>query len=313
MKHVKLINNIEPIISGTVLEFIGNTPLYELRKHNFKKDNVNLFAKLEKYNPGGSIKDRAALRMVLEGIKTKKLTKSKTILESTSGNTGIALAMIGAVLDYKVKLYVPKNVSEERKKTLNAFGAEVIYTDPVEGSDGAYRDCLIEYEKHSERYFKPDQYNNPANPLAHYDTTALEIIEQTNGSVTHFIAGIGTAGTLIGTGRRLKEFNPSIQVIGVEPDSPFHGLEGLKHLESSIVPGIFDKSVCDRIIYVKTENAYNLVRRLAKEEGLLVGESSGAALWAAQQVSKELEEAVIVTIFPDGGANYFSTRLWDET
>ncbi|MCL5276443.1 MAG: cysteine synthase [Deltaproteobacteria bacterium] len=307
---MKLID-VDNIINGTILELIGNTPLYRLKRFSQKSGKVEVYAKLEKHNPGGSVKDRPALRMVLEGIRTGDLTESKVILESTSGNTGIALAMIGAVLGYRVKLYVPRNASEERKKIMNAFGAEVVLTDPVEGSDGAYRECIMEYDRHSDQYFKPDQYNNPANVRAHYETTDTPIIRQTRGRLTHFIAGIGTGGTLVGTGKRLKEYNPDIQIIGVEPDSPFHGLEGLKHIESSIVPGILDKSVYDEVIHVNTEEAYNIVRQLAREEGILVGQSSGAALWAALQVASGAEEAVIVTVFPDGGSNYFSTRLWD--
>ena len=309
---MKLSNiEVEDVVKGTILEMVGNTPLYKLRGFFQKKTNSAIYAKLEKYNPGGSVKDRPALRMILEGIKSGQLTKSKVILESTSGNTGIALAMIGAVLGYRVKIYMPKNVSDERKKTLNAFGAEVVLTDPVESSDGAYRECILEYERNSDKYFKPDQYNNPANPLSHYETTAPEIIKQTDGKITHFIAGIGTGGTLVGTGKRLKEYNPSIEIIGVEPDSPFHGLEGLKHIESSIVPGILDKASYDRVIHVKTEDAYNLVREVARKEGILVGESSGAALWACLTVAREIKDAHIVTVFPDGGSNYFSTRLWE--
>jgi cysteine synthase B len=309
---MKVLNvEVDNIIKGTILELIGNTPLYRVRGFLQKETNSNIYAKLEKYNPGGSVKDRPALRMILEGIKSGQLTKSKTILESTSGNTGIALAMIGAVLGYRVKIYMPKNVSDERKKTLSAFGAEVVLTDPVESSDGAYRECILEYEKNSDKYFKPDQYNNPANPLSHYETTATEIIKQTDGKLTHFVAGIGTGGTLVGTGKKLKEYNPAIEVIGVEPDSPFHGLEGLKHIESSIVPGILDKTFYDRVIHVKTEDAYNLVREIAKKEGILVGESSGAALWACLKIAREIENAFIVTVFPDGGSNYFSTRLWE--
>ncbi len=307
---MKLID-VDSIGKGTILEMIGNTPLYRLKRFSQKNGRVNIYAKLEKYNPGGSVKDRPALRMVLEGIRRGDLVKPKVILESTSGNTGIALAMIGSVLGYRVRLYMPKNASEERKKILSAFGAQVVLTDPVEGSDGAYRECLLEYDRDSENYFKPDQYSNPANTLAHYDTTAPEIIKQTDGRITHFVAGIGTSGTLMGVGKRLKEYNPAIKVIGVEPDSPFHGLEGLKHLESSLVPGIYDKTVPDQIINVNTEEAYGLVRKLAREEGLLVGESSGAALHASLQIAAEVSDAVIVTLFPDGGSNYFSTRLWD--
>lgn len=294
-----------------ILDLIGNTPLVKL--NNIVKDykKVEVYAKLEWFNPGGSVKDRAALRMILDGERTGKLTKDKIILDSTSGNTGIAYAMIAAIKGYKVELVMPKNASEERKKILKAFGAEIIYTDPLEGTDGAIKEAHRRYMENPDRYFMPDQYNNPCNPLAHYESTGPEIILQTEGRITHFVAGIGTGGTIMGTGRRLKEFNKKIKVIGVEPDTSLHGIEGLKHMETAIVPGIFNEKFLDGIIKVKTEEAYECVKRLAREEGLLVGISSGAALAGVLQVIKDLDEGVVVTIFPDSGDKYLSSRLWE--
>ncbi|OGP36630.1 MAG: cysteine synthase, partial [Deltaproteobacteria bacterium GWC2_42_51] len=230
---------------------------------------------------------------------------------STSGNTGIAYAWIGAVKGYGVELVVPANVSEERKRILKAFGAKVVFSDPLEGSDGAIRLAWKLYVDNPEKYCKLDQYNNPSNPLSHYDTTGPEIIEQTNGRVTHFVASIGTSGTIMGTGRRLKEFNPAIQVIAVEPATPLHGLEGLKHMATSIVPGIYHEEKLDGKVPAPTEESYDMAKRLAREEGLFVGQSSGAAMWAGLQVAKKLKEGVIVILFPDGGDRYLSTRLWD--
>jgi cysteine synthase B len=248
--------------------------------------------------------------MIEEGLRTGALVPGKTILDSTSGNTGIALAMVGAVLGYPVELVMPANVSVERKKIIAAYGAKMVFSSPLEGSDGAIRLCRQILHETPERYFKPDQYFNPANPIAHYETTGPEIWHQTGGRVTHFIAGIGTGGTVMGTGRYLKERNPNIQVLAVEPDDAFHGLEGLKHMASSIVPGIYHEEQLDGKVAVATENAYDIVYRLGQEEGVLVGQSSGAALWAALKVARDLEEGVVVTLFPDFGDKYLSTNLW---
>ncbi len=295
----------------SVLELIGDTPLLEpARIMSGISPGVRIFAKLEGFNPGGSVKDRPALRMIQEGINAKTLRPGKTILDSTSGNTGIALAMIGRVLGYPVELVLPANVSVERKKILQAYGAKVIYSDPMEGSDGAIRVCRTILEKDPERYFKPDQYFNPMNPQSHYDTTGPEIYRQTNGTVTHFVAGIGTGGTLMGTGRFLKQMNPAIKVIAVEPDDALHGLEGLKHMASSIVPGIYHEEEADEKISVSTDDAYAMVYRLSQEEGVLVGQSSGAAMFATLKLARKLRSGTLVTVFPDFGDKYLSTNLW---
>ncbi|HAG52035.1 MAG TPA: cysteine synthase, partial [Deltaproteobacteria bacterium] len=285
-----------------IIEMVGNTPLIKInRLTEGLPKSVEIYAKLECYNPGGSVKDRAAKRMIEDAEKAGRLTKDKIILDSTSGNTGIAYAWIGAVKGYGVELVVPANVSEERKRILKAFGAKVVFSDPLEGSDGAIRLAWKLYVDNPEKYCKLDQYNNPSNPLSHYDTTGPEIIEQTNGRVTHFVASIGTSGTIMGTGRRLKEFNPAIQVIAVEPATPLHGLEGLKHMATSIVPGIYHEEKLDGKVPAPTEESYDMAKRLAREEGLFVGQSSGAAMWAGLQVAKKLKEGVIVILFPDGG------------
>lgn len=301
----------QPLRVPSVLHLIGNTPLLEMTTMTRGlSPRVRVFAKLEGFNPGGSVKDRPALFMIEEGLRSDALQPGKTILDSTSGNTGIALAMVGAVLGYPVQLVMPANVSIERKKIILAYGAKVTFSSEFEGSDGAIRFCRQILHDSPERYFKPDQYFNPANPLAHYRTTGPEIWQQTQGQVTHFIAGIGTGGTVMGTGRFLKERNPRVQVIAVEPDDAFHGLEGLKHMASSIVPGIYHEEELDRKIPVSTENAYETVYRLGREEGVLVGQSSGAALWAALTVAREIDEGTVVTIFPDFGDKYLSTTLW---
>ena len=295
----------------SVLHLVGNTPLLRISKiATGLSPRVQVFTKLEGFNPGGSVKDRPALQMVAEGLHTGSLAPGKTILESTSGNTGIALAMIGAVLGYPVELVMPANVSVERKKIIAAYGARMIFSNPLEGSDGAIRLCRQLLHETPDRYFKPDQYFNEANPLAHYETTGPEIWYQTEGQVTHFVAGIGTGGTIMGAGHYLKERSQQVQVIAVEPDDAFHGLEGLKHMASSIVPGIYHEEKLDRKIPVSTESAYDTVYRLGREEGILVGQSSGAALWAALKVARELEEGVVVTLFPDFGDKYLSTTLW---
>jgi len=301
----------EPQRVPSVLHLVGNTPLLQITKVTTGlSPRVQVFAKLEGFNPGGSVKDRPALRMVEEGVRTGALSPGKIILDSTSGNTGIALAMVGAVLDYPVELVVPANVSIERKKIIAAYGAKMIFSSPLEGSDGAIRLCRQILHETPERYFKPDQYFNPANAVAHYETTGPELWHQTKGRITHFIAGIGTGGTIMGTGRYLKERNDRIRVLAVEPDDAFHGLEGLKHMASSIVPGIYHEEQLDGKIAVSTEDEYDTVYRLGREEGVLVGQSSGAALWAALKVARELDEGVVVTLFPDFGDKYLSTNLW---
>jgi len=301
----------EPQRVPSVLHLVGNTPLLELTKVTAGiSTRVCVFAKLEGFNPGGSVKDRPALKMVAEGLRSGLLAPGKTILDSTSGNTGIALALVGAVLGYPVELVIPANVSIERKKIIAAYGARMIFSSPLEGSDGAIRLCRQILHESPERYFKPDQYFNEANPQAHYETTGPEIWAQTQGKITHLVAGIGTGGTIMGTGRYLKERNPQVQVLAVEPDDAFHGLEGLKHMASSIVPGIYHEKELDGKIPVSTESAYDSVYRLGREEGVLVGQSSGAAIWAALKVARTLEEGVVVTLFPDFGDKYLSTNLW---
>ncbi len=297
------------MIGRTIVEQIGNTPLLRLQDAAIPP-GVEVYAKLEFFNPGGSVKDRPARRMIEDGEREGRLIAGKTILDSTSGNTGIAYAMIGASKGYPVKLAMPANVSRERKAVLAAYGAEVVYTDPGELSDGAILEARKIYEADPDAYFKPDQYNNPSNWQAHYDTTAPEIWEQTQGRVTHFIATLGTSGTVMGTGRGLKRFNKDIQIIAAEPADPFHGIEGLKHMESSIVPGIYDESFLDHKVAVDTEDAYDTALRLPREYGTLVGQSSGAAYWSAIEVARQLKEGVVVTIFCDSGDKYMSTPMW---
>jgi cysteine synthase B len=293
---------------------IGHTPLVRLRR--FEREvpqGAELYAKAEWQNPGGSVKDRAAARMILEGEASGKLTPGRTILDATSGNTGIAYAMVGAARGYAVKLCVPENASPERKLTLRALGAELVLTSPFEGTDGSIREARRLFAEDPDRYFYPDQYSNDANWRAHYDTTGPEIIEQTGGQLTHFIAGLGTSGTFVGTGRRLRAFNPAIRLVSFQPDAPFHGLEGLKHMESAIVPGIYDPTLADDDLRIGTERAHELVRRLAREEGLLAGISSGAALAAMIDVARQSGEqghGVYVTIFPDGAAKYLTDSFW---
>lgn len=292
--------------STSLLSFIGNTPLIQIRRMARHLKGVQIFAKAEWFNPGGSVKDRAGLRIIEDGERSGQLTRNKIILDSTSGNTGIAYAMIGAIKGYQVEMVVPANVSEERKKTLGAYGAKLIFTDPLMGSDGALLEAKRIYEANPHRYFMGDQYNNPSNWNAHYEETGVEILHQTRGKVTHLIAGVGTGGTLMGIGRRLKEYNPEIKLFGVQPDSGFHGIEGLKHIETAIRPTIYDESILDGTFFVKTEEAYEMVIHLAKEEGLWVGPSSGAALRASLKLADSIDWGVIVTIFPDGGDRYFS-------
>jgi S-sulfo-L-cysteine synthase (O-acetyl-L-serine-dependent) len=301
-----------PQTAASIVDLIGNTPLIRLSAFEAGLRGVELYAKAEWRNPGGSVKDRAAVRMILEGERSGSLAKGKIILDATSGNTGIAYAMIGAARGYRVRLCVPANVTPERKKILKAFGADVVFTDPMQGSDGAILRVKELYAERPDLYFYPDQYNNDNNWRAHYDGTGPEILEQTGGRVTHFVAGLGTSGTFVGAGRRLREHDPAIQLVSVQPDSPLHGLEGLKHMETAIVPGIYDATLADRDIGIGTEEAFELTRQLARQ-GLFVGISSGAALAGALQVARTTSDAVIVAIFPDGGEKYLSERFWDES
>ena len=295
---------------SSVLDMIGRTPL--VRLHQFEREcpGVELYAKAEWQNPGGSVKDRAAARMILEGEASGQLTPNKTIIDATSGNTGIAYAMVGAARGYAVKLCMPENASAERKLILRALGAELVLTSPLESTDGAIREARRLYADDPDRYFYPDQYSNDGNWRAHYDTTAPEIIEQTSGRLTHFVAGLGTSGTFIGTGRRLRKFSPGIKLISFQPHGPLHGLEGLKHMESAIVPAIYDPSLADEDLRIDTERAYRMVRRLAREEGLLAGISSGAAVAAMLDVAKTIDRGVIVTVFPDGAEKYLNESFW---
>ena len=307
---------VQQEIGTSVVDLIGHTPLLRLRKFERDCPGVELYAKAEWQNPGGSVKDRPAARMIAEGERKGTLTPDKVILDATSGNTGIAYAMIGAARGYRVRLCVPSNVTPERKQILGTYGAELIYTDPMDGSDGAIREARRLYAEAPDRYFYPDQYNNDGNWQAHYETTGEEIIAQTNGRVTHFVAGLGTSGTFVGVGRRLRAFereqNRRIELVSVQPDSPLHGLEGLKHMDTAIVPGIYDRSLADEDLRIGTEAAYQMVRRLALEEGVLVGPSSGAALAAVLRVAKRIHDGVIVTVFCDGGEKYLTQRFWNE-
>ncbi|MBV9455357.1 MAG: cysteine synthase family protein [Rubrobacter sp.] len=294
------------------VNLVGNTPLLELGRVSSEVPRVTILGKAEWYNPGGSVKDRPALWMVRDGEQSGELDVGKVILDATSGNTGIAYAWIGAALGYRVKLCMPKNASEERKKILRALGVEIVLTDPGEGSDGAIREARRLYVEDPKQYFYPDQYKNPANPRAHYESTAPEIWEQTEGEVTHFVAGLGTSGTFVGTAWRLKEYNPEIKVISFEPDSPFHGLEGMKYMESAIVPEIYDPMIADENLGASTEEAYDMVKRLAREDGILVGLSAGAAVATSLRVARELESGVVVTVLPDGADKYLSESFWEE-
>ena len=300
----------------SLLNQIGNTPLIRLRKLERDFPGVELYAKAEFFNPGGSVKDRAGLNMILDGERTGKLTHEKTILDATSGNTGIAYAMIGALKGYKVKLCLPANASHERKQILKGYGAEMLFSDPGEGSDGAIRLCREVHEQNPGAYFYPDQYNNPANWKAHYEGTALELLDQTAGSITHFVACMGTSGTFMGTSRRLKRELPGIQCISAQPSSGFHGLEGLKHMPTAIVPGIYDPEIADDNLWIETEDAYRMTRWLGRNEGLLVGMSSGANVHAAREIAKRLvkegRNGVVVTVLCDGATKYLSEPFWND-
>jgi len=311
-KQIEPVAAVRPGIEmDSLLACVGNTPLIRINRISHAVAPVEIFVKAEWFNPGGSVKDRPALNMILEGERSGKLRPGKIVLDATSGNTGIAYAMIGAARGYKVKLCLPANASQERKHILRAYGVEVVLTDPALSTDGAIQRARELYSAEPERYFYPDQYNNDANWKAHYETTGPEIIRQSAGRLTHFVAGLGTTGTFIGTSRRLKEHNPAIRVISFQPESGFHGLEGLKHLPTAMVPGIYDASVGDDNLWISTEDAYKMVRRLASEEGLLVGISSGAALVASLKVAQGLSAGTIVTVFPDSGDKYLSEKFWE--
>jgi S-sulfo-L-cysteine synthase (O-acetyl-L-serine-dependent) len=297
-------------ITPSIVDLVGNTPLIRLRKMEKDLPGVELYAKAEWKNPGGSVKDRPALRMIQEGIVSGRLTADKIILDATSGNTGIAYAMMGAAMGSRVTLCMPENVTPERKRILRSYGAEIIFTNPLEGSDGAIRTAQKLNDENGGKFFYADQYNNDFNWRSHYDGTGPEIIRQIGTRLTHFVAGLGTSGTFIGVGRRLREFNRNIVLASVQPDSPLHGLEGLKHMESAIVPGIYDPSLANEDVRVGTEEAYEMTRRLAQEEGLLVGISSGANLAGALKIARK--DAVIVVVFCDGGERYLSERFWEN-
>lgn len=299
------------IAGGSIESLIGNTPLLGFQRLTAHlPDDISVFAKAEWTNPGGSVKDRAAASIIRAAEASGRLRLGVTLLDSTSGNTGIAYAMLGAARGYAVRLFVPANVSPERIAILRAYGAELVLTDPLEGSDGAIRAVRELAAAEPDRYFYADQYNNPANWQAHYRTTGVEIWQQTHGQVTHFVAGLGTSGTLMGTGRRLKAYDPRVQIIALQPDSPFHGLEGLKHMPTAIRPGIYDEALPDAQIAVSTEDTHVMIRRLAREEGYLVGISAAAAMVGALRVAEQLAErgqsGTVVTLFPDSAAKYLS-------
>ncbi|HXE15038.1 MAG TPA: cysteine synthase family protein [Bryobacteraceae bacterium] len=297
-----------------LLDQIGNTPLIEIALASFP--GVRVFGKAEFLNPGGSVKDRPALRMILDGERRGTLTRDKVLLDSTSGNTGIAYAMICANKGYKVRLCLPANASPERKQILRAYGAELVLTSAAEGSDGSIVACRKLYDEEPDRYFYPDQYSNDCNWQAHFETTGPEIIEQTEGAVTHFLAILGTSGTFIGTSRRLKRDVPGVKCISVQPSSSLHGIEGTKHMPTAIKPAIYDESVADDNLWIETEDAYEMARRLANEEGLLLGVSAAANIVAARKVAEGLvergERGTIVTILCDGGTKYLSEHFWND-
>ncbi len=316
MAQVLPIPNLVRTGAEPLLATIGNTPLLRLEKIPREFPGIEIYGKAEYFNPGGSVKDRAAFSMVLDGERSGKLNHTRVILDATSGNTGIAYAMIGANRGYPVKLILPGNASPERKRILKAYGAEMLFSDPNEGSDGAIRMCRQIYREDPDRYFYPDQYNNPANWKAHFEGTGPEIIKQTGGRLTHFVSAMGTSGTFMGTTRRLKRDLPEVKCISAQPSSGFHGLEGLKHMPTAIRPGFYDDQAADSNLWIETEDAYRMVRRLAREEGLLVGISSGCNVHAATLVARDLvergESAIIVTVLCDSAEKYLSEHFWDE-
>jgi S-sulfo-L-cysteine synthase (O-acetyl-L-serine-dependent) len=294
-----------------LIDLVGNTPMVDLSELT-GREQVKLYAKAEYLNPGGSVKDRPARAMVLDAIARGVLTRDKRILDSTSGNTGIAEAMVGAALGYGVTLCLPENASPERKRILRAYGAELVITDPLQGSDGAILEARRLAADQPARYVYLDQYSNPENWRAHYRTTGPEIWAQTDGQITHFVTGLGTSGTFVGTGRFLREQSPAVRLVSVEPDSPMHGLEGMKHMATAIVPAIYDASIAHERREAPTETAYEMVKRLARQQGLLVGISAGANVAVALQITSAIEEGVVVTILCDNADKYLSDRFWDE-
>lgn len=295
---------------ASILGAIGQTPLLRIRLFERDAPGVTVFGKAEFLNAGGSVKDRAALRMIEDGEASGALTHDRIILDSTSGNTGIAYALVGAALGYRVRLVMPTNVSDERKTTIAAYGAEIVYSDAQEGSDGAIRVARALYEEDPDTYFMPDQYNNDGNWKAHYDGTGAEIWEQTNGQVTHFVAGLGTSGTFVGVTRRLRDERADVVCVSVQPEDPWHGLEGMKHMPTAIVPGIYDAALADDNLWAPTEASYELAAELAEHEGVMVGHSSGAALWGVREVARRIEHGVVVTVLADGGGRYLSGGLY---
>lgn len=295
---------------SSIPDLIGKTPLLKLNNLN-PNPKVEIYAKAEWANPGGSVKDRPALKMIREAERAGLLTPDKIIIDATSGNTGIAYAMIAAALGYKVELCLPQNASAERKRILQAYGAHVVLTDPMAGTDGAILEVRRRVAESPDKYVYLDQYNNPANWQSHYETTGVEIFSQTAGRITHFVAGLGTSGTFVGAGRRLRELKPDVRLISMQPDSPYHGLEGMKHMESAIVPGIYDPTVADEAMEIATEDAHAMVRQLAKGEGWFVGVSAAANIVAALKIAETMESGVIVTILCDGGGRYLSEKFWN--
>jgi cysteine synthase B len=316
MASVQPIPQTSRDLAEPLLATVGATPLLRLEKIPLEFPGVEILAKAEFFNPGGSVKDRAALNMILDGERSGRLNHNRVILDATSGNTGIAYAMIAASRGYGVKLCLPGNASIERQRILRAYGAEMLFSDAAEGSDGAIRLCRKIYMADPDRYFYPDQYNNPANWKAHFEHTGPEIIRQTAGRITHFVAAMGTSGTFMGVSRRLKRDLPGVKCISAQPSSGFHGLEGLKHMPTAIVPGIYDDRLADANLWIETEDAYRMVRRMAREEGLLVGISSGCNVYAATLLARDLaahgESAVIVTVLCDSAEKYLSEHFWEE-
>jgi cysteine synthase B len=298
----------------SVADLIGNTPLLDLTGlADELPDTVDVYGKAEFMNPGGSVKDRPAHAMIQDGLSTGAFDRQKTLIDATSGNTGIAYAMLGAALGLSITLAMPENATEERKKTLRAYGAELILTEAMEGTDGAQRVVREIVDEHPDRYFYPDQYTNDANWKSHYTGTGAEIINQTEGAVTHFVAGLGTTGTFVGTSRRLKAYSPEITCVALQPNSPLHGIEGMKHLETAMTPGIYDPSTADETIFIDTDTAYEMTRRLAREGGIFGGVSAGAAVAATLRVARTLDTGTLITILPDGGTRYLSEEFWTNT